>query len=318
MADKIHFPLDSEAYLRKGKNFLIEGKKEEGIEAIEKAYELNDDLQINLFYARVLITFEKFEDAFEIMSKEKTFYVNNEKYALLYTKVLIKTQRFIEAEYILQKYDADPSVMQELAWDYLEQDLIEEREIANVELSVRRENIKRSLRELEQYSYMVQVRKIKEAEILDLHELQKVAPAILISGDINAIVQRSLLELLIQKGDQNVYSFQWLNQIKKVCPADLPKIAQIKLIDEINEKIEEKLFKYPELKIIVNLEITNDLLLLYPFIEENITDVDFWVDNYIHMLDFLNYVKIKPLALTEEQQEMMKWIDYLNIIAQRN
>lgn len=318
LADKIIFPLDSAAYLRKSRKYLKEGKDEEALHSIEKAYELNKDIQINLYYVLMLSQLERYEEALDIMSKEKHFYTNNESHALFYTKVLIKVQRFIEAEYIIQKYKNDPATIHERAWNYSEQDLIEEREKTNIELSVRRENIKRSLRELEQYSHMVQVRKAKDAQILDLPELQEVAPVILISSAISETVQRSFLELLIQKDDQNIYSFQWFNQIKKVCPAELPKFSEIELVDEISKMIEEKLVKYPDLEIRVKIEMMHDLLLLYPFIDETITDVDFWVDAYINTLDFFNYVKIKPMIITEEQQEMMKWIDYLNTIAQRN
>lgn len=318
LAKKINFPLDSVAYLRKGKSFLREGKNEEALDSIKKAYGLNSDIQTNLFYAMMLSRFERYEDALEIMDQEKSMYVNDEIHAIFYTKTLVKTQRFIEAEYIIQKYKHDPKRIDERTWENLEQDLIDEREKANLEASVRRERIKKSLRELEQYSHMVQVRKVRNAEILDLSELQEVAPIILVSNDISGTVQRYFLELLIHNGDQNVYSFQWFNQLRTVCPAELPKFDEIELFHVVLEAIGEKLTKYPDLKDRVTIEMMHDLLLLYPYIEETIKDVDFWVDAYISELDFFNHVKIKRIVATEEQQEMMKWINYLNTIAQRD
>lgn len=318
LGNTIKFPLDSAAYLRKGRLLFKEGKNEEALILIEKAYELNKEIEINVFYAFMLSRFERYEEALEIMDQEKSMYLNSESHASLYTEMLVNTQRFIEAEYIIQKYKQDPTKIDEHTWENLEQALVEERKLANLKADARRKEIKKSLRELEQHSHMVQVRKIKEAEVLDLSELQEVAPIILISADISGTVQRYFIELLIQKGDKNVYSFMWFNQIKEVCPVELTKFSDIELVYEITEVIEEKLVKYPDLEMRVKIEITHDLLLLYPYIEETIKDVDFWVDAYISELDFFDYVKIKRMVVTKEQQDMMKWINYLNIIAQRN
>lgn len=318
MAKKINFPLDGAAYLRKAQIFFREGKNEEAFAFVKKAHELNKDIQTNVFYAFMLARFERFEEALEIMNEEKSIYMNSENHAILYTEMLIKTQKFIEAEYIIQKYKYDPIRIDEYTWENLEQTLIEERERASVEASVRRAHIKKSLRELEQHSHMVQVGKIRAAEILDLSELQEVAPLILVSADISGTVQRYFLELLAIKGDQNIYSFQWFNQIKEVCPVELPKFAEVELVHEMNELLAEKLVKYPDLEIRVKIEIMHDLLLLYPYIEETIRDVEFWVDVYISKLDFFDYIKATQEVVTEEQEDMMKWINYLNTIAQRD
>lgn len=318
MVNKIQFPLDSAAYLRKARLLLQEGKNKEALNFIEQAYELDKDIQINVFYAFMLSRFERYEDALEIMIEEKSIYMNSENHATLYTEMLIKTRNFIEAEYIIQKYKTDPAMIDMYTWANLEQALAEERERASLEASVRREKIKLSLRKLEQYSHMVQVSKVREAEILDLSELQEVAQIVLVSTNISGTVQRYFLELLSNKGDQNLYSFQWFNQIKKICPVDLPKFDEVKLVDEISEEIEERLAKYPDLKIRVEIEIMHDLLLLYPYIEETIKDIDFWVEAYIRELDFFNYLELKPVVVTEQQQDMMKWINYLSTVAQRD
>lgn len=312
------FPLNSAAYLRKARLFLKEDKNKEALDSIEKAYELDKDIQINVFYAFMLSRFERYEEALEIMNREKSIYLNNENQAAFYVEMLIKTRNFIEAEYLIQKYQHNSTGIHEQIWEKLEQVLKQERERATLEASIRREEIKRTLRELGQYSYMVQVSKVREAEILDLSELQEVAQIILVSTEISGTVQRYFLELLSNKGDQNVYSFQWFNQIKKVCPMELPKFAEIELVNEITEIMEEKLAKYPDLEMRVKIEVMHDLLLLYPYIEETIKDVDFWVDTYINELDFFDYIKTKRQVVTKEEQDMMKWINYLNTIAQRD
>ena len=318
LVNKIEFPLNSAAYLRKARLSFREGENEEALGFIEQAYELDKDIQINIFYAFMLSQFERYAEALEIMNQEKSIYINSANHAVFYTEILIKTYDFIEAEYIIQKYMSDPTNIDRHTWNNLEQALILERKKSSLEASVREENIKKSLRELGQYSHMAQVNKIREAEILNLSELQEVAQNILISTEISDTVQRYLLELLSNKGDQNVYSFLWFNQIKNICPVELPKFADIALVDEICEKIEEKLAKYPDLKMRVEIEIMHDLLLLYPYIEQTITDVDFWIDAYIKKLDFFNYLDIQDPVETEEKQDMLDWINYLNTVAQRD
>lgn len=318
LAEKINFPLDSEAYLRKGRNFFNAGKKVEAIKYIEKAYELDNDPQTNLFLACVLGHYHKYKEALEVMEQEKSFYIDNESHAMVYGKMLIKAHIFLEAEFIIQKYKNDPTKVNKVTWELLEQELIQEREAFNLKESTRKKRVKRTLRTLEEYSQMVQIRKIEEAKLLDLVDLQELAPTILVNADISEIVKRAFLELLIQREDQNSYSFLWFNEIRKVCPADLLNYSEITLVHELNERMEEKLAKYPDLYLRVQIELMHDLLLLYPYIEETITDIDFWIDAYISELDFFNHAKIERLVPTKEQEEMQKWIDYLNTLSQRN
>lgn len=265
----------------------------------------------------MLSHFERYEEALEVINEEKELYINSEKNAIFYVKVLIKVQSFIEAEYIIQKFKLAKATEDKQAWMNLAQNLSKEREKASFKAKLRRDETKKALRELEQYSHMVQVKKIRDAEILDLSELQEVAPLILISTNISGTVQRYFLELLIQKGDQNIYSFMWFNQIKKLRPSELSKFDDVEVIHEISEEIEHKLAKYPDLETRVKIEIMHDLLLLYPYIEETVKDVTFWVEAYISQLDFFNYMEIEQISTNQEQQDMLKWIDYLNAIAQR-
>lgn len=317
LTDKILYPLSSEAYFRKARVFFREGKAEQAIDCLSTAYELSDDLKINIFYSFVLAHNEQYEKALEIMNEEKAFYQNTEAHAVLYTKVLVEMEKFIEAEYIIQKYLRESPVKENATWKMLEQELDKAREKINLEESKRKEKIRYSLGTLKEYSHQKQIRTIHDAELLDLADLQEVAPSILISSDIGGIIKGGLLELLIEKKDPETYSFLWFNQMKEVSPTKLPKLNEVSLVQELSELLEEKLMKHPTMNFRIQFELMHDLLLLYPYIEETITDIDFWLDAYISELDYFEHVKIQRIASTEEEKKMMEWIKHLNLIAQR-
>lgn len=318
LAEKIVFPLDNEACLRKARIFFEEDNEDEAVKYIDKAYTLDNNIETNIFYAAVLAHYQRYPEALEIMQLEKEFYMNNEKFATIYTDVLINNQKFLEAEYVIQKYKRDFSSGDPLVWEKFEQTLIQAIETFNFDVSERRDGVIKALGELGRYPSLTQVRKIRDAEMLELSDLQELASYILINSEVDESVRRSFLELLIEKGDKNTYLFLWFDQIKKVCPANVEKFNDVKLVYQLNDLAETKLAKYPDLLVRVKMEMLHDLLLLYPFIEEVISDLNFWLDAYINKLDNFNYFKIEQMAVTEEQKKMMKWIHRQNFVLQRD
>lgn len=165
---------------------------------------------------------------------------------------------------------------------------------------------------------MVQTKIVEEAMVLELADLQKLAPVILSNHQLNENARRGFLELLIQHNDENTYSFLWLNKIRTVRPIDLLAFSEIKTVEDLLNLLEDKLSKYPDLYHWVEAEMLHDLLILYPYVDEIVTDIDFWIDLYIMELDLFHYIKEERSAVTKEEVKMKKMVEYLNIIAQRN
>ena len=61
----------------------------------------------------------------------------------------------------------------------------------------------------------------------------------------------------------------------------------------------------------------NDLLVLYPFADEIITNEEFWVELYLQAFDLKGKNQYVKENLTKDEREMVKWQDYLNQLAQR-
>lgn len=318
MGDRIEFPLNGRIYFQKGVAAFEQGKQNQAIKYLTKAVEYTDNTEVNLYCAFALSVYRKYQEALAIMNEKKDFYTNSENHASFYAEMLIKNNQFLEAEYIIQKYQLDPTTAHDQVWEKLEHELNEMREVYNLEEKMKRKDIIQSLRLLANYAPMVQAQKVENARQLELRDLQEIAPLILSNHQLNENTRRGYLELLIRHKDENTYPFLWLNKLRTVRPVDLPEFSEIELVKSLLNLLEEKLSKHPDLYYWIEAEVLHDLLLLYPYIDEIVTDPDFWIDLYIMDLDLFHHVKKERLAVTDEQIKMKETLDYLHIVAQRN
>ena len=317
LGNRIEFPLNGKIYFKKGVEAFELGKKEKAMKYLEKAFDCTGNSEVNLYYAFVLSVYQRYEEALAVMNEKKEFYKSSENHASFYVEILIKNNLFLEAEYIIQKYQLNPVAEDDQVWKRLEQELDNIRLQYNLELEANKKELKQSLRELANYSPFVQSQKVDEAELLDLSELQELAPMILINPQLDGKARRAYLELLVQRKDENDYPFLWFDKIKTVCPKEIEKFGEIETVKNIQILLERKLAKYPELYYWVEVEIIHDLLLLYPYIDEVITSIDFWVDLYIMELDLFHHLDIKLIAKTEEEKNMKEKVNYFHQLSQR-
>lgn len=318
LGDKIEFPHNSQMYLKQALACVGQEKHEKALEYIAKAYELDKRNHINHFYTITLSTLERYEEALEIANEQKSFYLGSEQDALLYTMLLIKNNQFLEAEHLIQQNNLQLDSLLDQEWGNLKKELNLKRELVNFEIEMRKKTTKSRLTDIGQYTPMEQSEIIQHAMDLDLSDLQSFASMIFSNPFISGQIQRSYLEVLIEKNDTNNYSFSWFNQSKLISPNELFLFRETPTVQKIDEILEDKLHKYPSLFEIVKNEVINDLLLLYPFIEETITDLNFWINCYIEQFDYSKELALDTAPVDPEQEEMKRWIENLNVIAQRN
>lgn len=316
MSNKIEFPYNNKIYLRRALKSIEQEHFEEALNYIEKVYETNKTQYVNRIYTFVLYTLERYEEAFEIASEHKTSYLEDEHQIFMFVLLLIKNHQFIEAEAIIQKETENTSFNKE-KWETIKQNLRLEREQLSLEIERKRKETITKLNEIGQYSMFEQSQIINDAHLLKLKDLQKIAPNIFSNLFVSGNIQRAFLELLIKMRDETEYYFPWFNEMKVICPKNLMIFEQLHTIPEINKALENKLHKTPSMIEGIRGEIINDLLLLYPFVDEVITDVNYWVDSYIFLFDPSNQMNKKLKPKNEEQKKLQDWIERLNIIAQR-
>ena len=317
LGDKIEFPFNNQMYLAKATACIENNDFEQALMYIKKIYATEKNYAINYFYAFILFSLERYEEALEVADEYKELYLKSNEYILMYTLLLIKNHQFLEAESIIQKKKKDPLFSKKQEWQNIQQELRKERVSFQKELDLKRKETKNKLMQMDRYSLMEQVQLIEEAHSLELKDLQEVANQLLNHPYIPGQIQRGFLEVLIEKGDEQQYPFSWFNQMKKVCPKDLNTFNDLPVLQEIDWLLEEKLQKDPSLFQMIRTEIINDFLILYPFVEETITDTSYWVDLYIAYFKDLNSSDLDNSPTNPEQERLQQWFQQLNQIAQR-
>ena len=318
LGDRIEFPFNNRMYFEQAVEAFEKSDFDQALEYIEKVYANDKGNKVNHFHTLILYSLERFEDALEIANEQKDFYYNNEKSLLLYTTILIKNRLFLEAEVLIQENIKDKTSMFSTEWENLEKELHLERELVKFKLEKQKKRTKRELIELENYSPMKQAEILGNAEELDLKDLQEVARIIFGNPHVTGMTKRAYLEILVKKEDTNTYGFPWFNQQKELAPSQLSVFDQNPIVNQVIQQLEMEAQKVPSLLEVIKIELMNDLLMLYPFIEEVITDVDYWVEAYISNFDPSNLIEKDTVELSESEETMEQWMDHLNQISQRN
>lgn len=318
MGNTLEFPFNNEMYFEKTIDYIENQEFEQALHCIEKVYATDKSAEINHLFTLILYTLDRVEEALDIADEQKDFYLQEEKNTVFYTMILIKNHSFIEAEVLVQNHLSNEHSPYFMEWKNAHRELVLEKESVQFQVELQKKEALKGLQDIESYSGLKQVKAIKKARILELKELQNVAQTILFSPNVSTYNQKAFLELLIERKDSNEYIIQWLDGPRKIIPKDLKTFDQLPILDKLIEHIEEKLAKHPSSIDLIKTEMINDLLVLYPFIEEVIEDVDYWVNTYIDSFGLFNQEHIQKIPAAEEQKKMDKWLELLNQMAQRN
>lgn len=317
MGHKIEFPHNDRVYFERAVGYFATDELDKALECMEMVQNNRKNAMGNTLYTFLLYTQERYEEALDVANDLKSIYIEYENYTLLYAQVLIKNQLFIEAELLIQEglTEGNPGHREE--WESIEIELENEREHVRLELEAEKERVRNALSDLASYSPIKQSEIIDNALVLDLDDLQEFAPAIFSNPMVSQMTQRAYLELLIENQDNSTYYFPWFNQQKEIIPNNLVRFDQVEIIKSLDNNLEQKTHKLPSLLEMVKVEMMNDLLLLYPFIEEVVTDMDYWVDCYISVLDYSKQLDVDAQPETAEQEQIKEWVQKFHQMANR-
>lgn len=314
MVNKIEFPHNNEMYFNQAKEFLENNNYDKALESIKKVYENDISSKIIHLYTLILYTMEHYEEALEIIVEHKPLFLENEELTIFYVMVLIKNHQFIEAEAILGKHLIENKTSNYNIWKNLKTEFEIEKEHFVFNFEQKKKETKLALSELELYPIHKQNEIVLNAHQLSLLDLKEIAPRIFNHPFLNGMVKRAFLEILIEKNDESIYFFPWFNENKELVPKNVIPFSEDPILDAVVISLQDKLAKSPELFEPIYTEVLSDLLMLYPFIDEVITDVDYWVEYYISIANELTYNRSPK---TRKQVEMAKWLERLNVNSQR-
>ncbi len=314
MGDKIDFPLNNDVYLTRAIKHIERGEYGPALDYIEKIYETDKSHYINRLYTLALFSLERYALAYEIAMEHKELYLEDENQIFMFIMLLIKNQQFIEAEAIIQQKRLDSFSNFQQEWENVERELNLERELVNFEIDMKKRNTKKKLANLSQFSMNEQSQIIQDARLLSLETLQEFAQQIFADPFVAGHIQRAFLELLVELGDKNNYTFSWFNQSKELSPIECTVFSQSIVLKKVNENLEKKLDKYPSMIEGIRMEMINDLLMLYPFEKEVVTDSDYWIQAYMSV--YIDSLEL-PEPINEQQEDMNDWIEKLNMISKR-
>lgn len=317
MGDTIEFPHNQRMFFEEAQKALIENKLNEALEAIQKVYIKDQSPAVIYLYSGILARMEDEEGALEIASEQKDFFLANEEYAITYVLLLVKNQMYLEAETVINENIDNEHSNFNVEWQQLNEEFIRHRDESIRLHENKNQETKAGLMNLESYQPIKQYKILDDARDLALVDLQEVAPKIFMSPFVNGMIQRSLLEILITKQDNQEYLFNWVNQQRTVTPSELTEFEKTPILINILHELEFWTEKQPDLKEPIQTELINDLLILYPFIEEVITDIPYFVKNYIAQYDSNHNISVNTEPETDEQKALDKWIIYLNQISGR-
>lgn len=307
MGDTIEFPYNSRAYFIKATEYIENEKYEKALEMIEKVYMHESTLEISHLYINILYALKDYEKALEIANDFSESYLNNEEYTISYVKVLIKNRLFIEAEALIQNYSENVHSVYYSIWIHLKEELKLEREQYIKQVEFEKGETKRELLELEMHSPFKQSSIVKKAQQLDLKTLQEIGPIIFSNHYITGIIKRAYLEILVEKNDDKEYLFPWFNQERKIIPNQFSVFEQDPIYKDVQKNLNEVLLKNPDLYEPIQNEIVTDLLLLYPFTEEVVTDVEYWVKTYVADIAYSVELTVDVRPKNEEQRKLYHW-----------
>lgn len=316
MSKNFNFPHNNKVYIKNIISNTQNNKLEEALDLTKKVYKEEKNFDNNYLYMYILSTLNRHSEAYEIARRFEEDYLKNDITRQAYILLLIKTHHFIKAEYhILQIEEAVKT--SKIDYNDLKEKLEDEKLKVENALQKRKNKIKLELLQIANYSEIVQQNIVRESHILELAILQKNANYIFMHPNLSQQIKKSYLEILIIKKDSNKYKIEWFNESMEVCPKKLKTFDE--LLSEMNfdSLLSTKLEKTPSLFEIIRYEMINDMLLLYPFVEETITNLNFWIDQYIKHFDSAYVVADEANINTQDKENMEKWIEKMHLLSHR-
>lgn len=311
MGEKIDFPRNYEAFLKKAIAQFQEGNVETACDYFKSAYTIKQEPMVNTMYVSALYQLGDYQTAKKIADEKKEIYEKDENLYILYTTILIKSHLFVEAERIIQKKLAQASELEgRPLWETAQLELNNERFKQKKEKEKRDQEIVKNVLSMGSQSFEYQSALVKQMTELDVDSYLFSAKSLLSNPFVNEIVKSTVLEGLIKQNCAEEFELYWFKQKRTIVPSQTTSLEKNETVHSLLTLLSDKLEdSNPSLYQMLLQEINLHCLLLHPYIDEVITDPQQWLT-----LCFMRYDSNSMNECEDhlESEKMTQWVDFLN------
>ena len=263
----------------------------------------NDTVMEKLVFA--LYQAKQYARAFAYFIEQPTVFIDNQRNVELAVHLLLHNQSYIVARLFIGELP--------LAWQDELNDLVAtSEEQARDKYQTTIQTRLRSFYHLGDCSLGEQQERVSEAQQLPLKEYLTGAQFLLRDPFTHQLIKASLIDTLRQLGVRQKVVVRWLNGHEYiVVPATVPALDVMPVAQALHAELANRLGnRNPSELQLASQELQMELMILYPLVNEKITDVKAWVAYLIGKIRG-EKVPVDP-AIARLQDELGKIIDDLS------
>lgn len=303
--NRIIFPQSEEQIMKQALKAREHKQLDEAIDLVRAAYQTKPTRRITLLYFDLLFEKQKMEEAYVLAEKHEEWFLSDNLYCTKYIETLIKAKQFIKAEALINRLvkKTKQSVISDECISYLQEDL----EIARKDYNDCRK--KKEIRIIQALSTLYTLSPPQQRELV--HEsrgytssaIQLAYQQALINQQTDELAKTLILDEMLKQGRQGEIVLDWFGEKRSLSLQQLEGFDDKPIVRRLMEKAEKDFSDNPSLAQLIQGELIIHLSMLYPFIEEVVTDEDDWLLLYLQQYGDGHADEV-PL-------EMHKWFDKL-------
>nr|WP_278842433.1 hypothetical protein [Melissococcus plutonius] len=287
MDNKISFPKNYERYIELGQAAMDAKNTEAALDYFLKAYAIHQDFSLNFLIVSMYLGSEQPKTALTIASELKKDYLSSVDSLEFYIQLLIQNHQFIEAHILIN----DQLLLKKTK--NIKPFIALKKQVCQTELLYQQfetskiTELEQNLKILQTYSYFEQLTIIKQAVQLPKERFIKIGKEILLNSDVHYLVCSWLLNEFEKLNLTEKICFLWIDQkTYQVIPANIGDPMDSEICQRVLLYLEKELINdHPILLLELKEEIQLHFVLLYPLIDQIITDPKLWTISYISFYD---------------------------------
>ncbi|WP_220740083.1 type I restriction endonuclease subunit R [Leuconostoc miyukkimchii] len=273
-------------------------------ETLTTVYDSLSTFEVNYRLVTSLFMDEQYQLASSYADDFLLNYLEEESDFRMIVALAVQNQSFVYAQQLAMLWDnldTQEKVLQEIRD-------AEQRAVENMATTL--QTISRQFYHLSDYSMIEQRDRYESARHLPVDQFIVGAKYLLVDPYATPIIRATLLEDLQKLQVPGKIQYRWLDdELYTVVLSELPLLTNSKIFEYIADLLDEKLGNDDPIAMdILAQQVRFELTLLYPRVEEIVTDPESWVEASVN-----RYYDRQNLSETEKQK---KWHDKVRILTE--